>query len=102
MAISSRDEFPAALTTIKDWVKPIDHPHTIVYSLQKPELCAKFPDKALMLLDLVIYDQQWGVDGVDKCLDQIALTKPELTKNSRYLRLSEYVRRRGNLLGGNL
>lgn len=98
MAISARDEFPSALTTIKDWIKPIDHPYAIVQSLQNSELCAKFPDNALMLLDLVIYDQKWGSEGVDKCLNEILQTKPELAMDSRYLRLSEYVRRSGNLL----
>lgn len=94
-AIAARDEFPAALTEIKDWVKPIDHPHTIIHSLQKSGLCAKFSDAALSLLDLVIADQQWGARDVDDCLDQIVQAKPSLAQDSRCLRLREYVRRRG-------
>jgi hypothetical protein len=70
-AIAARDEFPAALSEIKDWVKPIDHLHTIIHSLQKSGLCAKFPDAALSVLDLVIADQQWGTRDLDDCLDQI-------------------------------
>jgi hypothetical protein len=94
-AIAARDEFPAALTEIKDWVKPIDHPYTIIHSLQKSGLCAKFPDAALSVLDLVIADQQWGTRNVDDCLDQIVQAAPNLAQDARYLRLREYVRRRG-------
>lgn len=94
-AIAARDEFPGALTEIKDWVKPIDQPHTIIHSLQKSGLCAKFSDAALSVLDLVIADQQWGARDVDDCLDQIVQAKPSLAQDSRCLRLREYVRRRG-------
>lgn len=94
-AIAARDEFPAALTEIKDWVKPIDHPYTIIHSLQKSGLCAKFPDAALSVLDLVIADQQWGTRNVDDCLYQIVQAAPNLAQDARYLRLREYVRRRG-------
>ena len=100
MAIAARDELPAALTEIKDWVKPIDHRHTIIYSLQKSGLCAKFPDAALSVLDLVIADRQWGARDMDDCLDQIVKTKPSLAQDSRCLRLREYVRRTGDNLKG--
>lgn len=94
MAVAARREFPAALAAIQDWLKPSEHPHTVVHSLKMSGLCGQYPEKALTLLDLVIADQQWGSGEVDQCLDEIVQAAPDLAHDARYLRLREYFRRR--------
>jgi hypothetical protein len=94
MAVAARREFPAALAAIQDWLKPSEHPHTVVHSLKMSGLCGQYPEKALTLLNLVIADQQWGSGEVDQCLDEIVQAAPDLAHDARYLRLREYFRRR--------
>ena len=95
MAIAARDEFPAALSEIKDWLKPLDHPHTVAHSLQTSGLCGKFPTSALALLNAVIDEKSWASTEVGKCLDQIVQAAPNLAHDALYLRLREYCQKRG-------
>jgi hypothetical protein len=95
MAIAARDEFPAALSEIKDWLKPLDHPHTVAHSLQTSGLCEKFPTSALALLNAVIDEKSWASTEEAKCLDQIVQAAPNRAHDALYLRLREYCRKRG-------
>ncbi len=95
MAIAARGEFPAALTAVQDWIKPIEHPYTVVHSLEQSELYSLFPTEALVLLNAVIADQHWPPSELGKCLDAIVKAAPQLAQDPRYLRLREYFRRRG-------
>lgn len=95
MAIAARGEFPAALAVIQNWLKPIKHPHYVVHPLQKSGLCSRYPADALSLMDAVIADQQWAPRELGQCLDEILQATPQLSKDARYLRLREYLRKRG-------
>lgn len=95
LLICARNEFPAALAAIRDWLQPIEHPDYVVHLLQKSELCSRYPADALILLDAVITDQQWGPRKLGQCLDQLVQAVPNLAQDPRYQRLDEYVRRRG-------
>lgn len=95
MIIATRDEFPAALAVIQDWLQPIEQQHYVVNLLHKSDLCMRYPLDALKLLDAVIADQQWPSRELGQCLSQIAQAAPQLLQDARYQRLHEYVRRRG-------
>lgn len=95
LIIAARAEFPVALTAVQDWLRPIEHPHYVVHLLQESGLCDRFPAEALHLLDTVIADQQWAPRELEQCLDEIKKAAPRLAQDVRYLRLREYLRRRG-------
>lgn len=95
LVIAARGELPAALTALRDWLQPIDHPHYVVHLLHESGLCSLYPEDALNLLDVVIADQQWPPRELGQCLDKIAQAALPLAQDARYQRLHEYVRRRG-------
>ena len=95
LVIAARGEFPAALAAVQDWLQPIDHPDYVVHLLHESGICRRFPEDALRLLDAVIADQQWPPRELRQCLDEIVRAAPPLAQDARYLRLQEYIRRRG-------
>lgn len=94
LSIAARNEFPAALTAVQDWLQSIEHPHSVVHRLHESGLCTRFPANALRLLDVVIADQQWAPLELGKCLDEIVKAAPQFAQDARFQRLNEYFRRR--------
>ncbi len=95
LIIAARAEFPAALAAVQDWLQPIAHPDYVTHLLHESELCTRFPEDALRLLDAVIADHLWALSELGQCLDKIKKAAPRLAQDARYQRLSEYCRRRG-------
>lgn len=95
LIIAARAEFPAALTAVLDWLRPIEHPHYVVHLLQESGLCNRYPEDALRLLHAVIADQQWAPSELGQCLDMIVQSAPELMQDASYQQMREYHRRRG-------
>lgn len=95
LCIAAGDEFPSALLTVVDWLRPIEHPHYLVHRLHESGLCARYPEAALRLLNAVLTDQAWGPSEMGQCLNAIAQAMPDLRQDHRYQRLAEYARRRG-------
>lgn len=95
LLIASHNEFPAALAAVQGWLQPIEHPNYVVHLLHESGLCKLFPVEALLLLNAIISDQQWGPSELGKCLDEIAHSTLNLAQDARYLRLREYSRKRG-------
>lgn len=95
LIIASRNEFPASLVAIKDWLQPIEHPDYILHLLHESGLCSKYPVDALYLLDAVITDQAWIPPELGQCLDEIEQAASQLERDTRYQRLREYFRKRG-------
>lgn len=95
MVIAARGEFPAALAAVQNWLQPIEHPHFVMHLLNQSGLCQRFPSEALLLLNAVIANQQWVLQELGKCLDEIAHAAPHLAQDDRYLRLGEHFRRYG-------
>lgn len=95
LVIAARGELPAALAAVQNWLQPIEHPDFVVHLLHDSGLCSRYPADALILLNAVIADQQWGPRELGQCLDQIAQAALNLAQDTRYLRLREYSRRRG-------
>lgn len=95
LAIAANGEFPAALSDIYDWLRPIEHPHYVVHRLDESGLAGRFPEDALRLLDAILGNQSWPPRELTKSLETISQVSPELAQDRRYLRLIEYARRRG-------
>jgi hypothetical protein len=96
LSIAAGEEFPSALAAVADWLRPIEHPHYVVRELHESELCARFPDAALRLVDAIVTDQPWAPSEVVKCLEAIAQAMPRLRSDRRYRRLAEYARQHAN------
>jgi len=95
LCIAAGGEFPSALSTIVDWLRPIDHPFYVVHRLHESGLCSRFPEAALRLLDALLIDQTWVPDELGQCLDAIVRSMAELRQDHRYQRLVEYARQHG-------
>lgn len=95
LSIAARGEFPAALSAVLNWLRPIEHPHYIVSLLHESGLAGRFPEDALRLLHAILNDQPWAPPELGQCLGAISQASPELRQDHRYQRLSEYARRRG-------
>ncbi len=95
LVIAARGEFPAALSAVQHWLQPIEHPDYVVNQLFEAGLCKRFPTEALQFLSAVVDDQHWASRDLGKCLDDITEAAPTLAQDAHYLRLREYLRRRG-------
>jgi hypothetical protein len=95
LAIAAREEFPSALSMVRDWLRPSAESYYVVHLLQRSNLCAKFPRDALMLLDAIIDvdNLPWIPVRLGEVLMSIAQACPELKDEHKYQRLIEYSRR---------
>lgn len=94
LVIAARGEFPAALSTVRAWLQPLEHPHYVVHLLDESGLSTRFPQDALSLLDVVIDDQPWPPQELSKCLTAINEAWSEAQQDPRFQRLMEYMRKR--------
>jgi hypothetical protein len=95
LCIAAGSEFPAALTAVLDWLRPIEHPYYVIHRLHESGLCGRFPIHALRLLAAIVADQPWGAPELGQCLDLIVQADGSLAQDTSYQRLREYSRRRG-------
>ena len=96
LCIAAGGEFPAALSAVVDWLRPIEHPHYVVHLLHESGQCGRFPNAALRLLDAILSNQTWVPGELGQCLGAIAQAMPGLRQDHRYQRLAEFARRRGS------
>lgn len=96
LCVAAQDAFPEALALLRAWLQPIEHPHYVVHLLDESGLCRQFPAEALLLLNAVIADQQWAPRELGQCLDVIVQAAPQFAQDARYLKLLDYLRRRGS------
>lgn len=89
LSIAAGSEFSEVLDTIKHWLKPIEAPDVTVSTLERTELCARFPEHALDLLDRLIDGKQRAPWKLGACLDEIEKAEPPLAKDSRFIRLRQ-------------
>jgi hypothetical protein len=94
LSIAAGDQFPSALATIRDWLQPIEHPHSTIHLLHESDLCRRFPKDVLSLLDAIIRGQQWLPSELKQCLTVIREASPILENDPRYQRLLQYLRQR--------
>jgi hypothetical protein len=87
LAIAAKEEFPAALFLVKDWLQPINHPHHVIHLLHETGLDGRFPEDALLLLDQIINDQPWISTELKECLGVISKSSHSLVTDPRFQRL---------------
>lgn len=93
LAIAARGKFPPALTAVRDWLEPLDHPSYLVGLLNESGLCSKFPKDANLLLSKLIANPRWMLpEELGQCLDNISQADPKLLQDTDYKRLLEYSR----------
>lgn len=95
VSIAARSAFPKALAGVGAWLMPTEHPDTIVHLLRESKLAERFPEDALRLLDVLIKDQAWPPSELNECLTTIFQKAPRLSRDRRYMRLQDYLRRHG-------
>ncbi len=95
LCIAAGPEFPAALTAVRHWLRPIDHPYYVIHRLHESGLCSRFPSHVMQLLAAIVTDQSSGARELGQCLDLIVQSDAILAEDPSYQRLREYARRRG-------
>ena len=94
LCLAAGAEFPSALSTVQDWLQPIEHPHYLVGKLEESGLCGRFPPEALRLLDIIIVDPPWVPEALGKCLSTISGADASILQDRRFRRLDAYYRQR--------
>lgn len=94
LCIVSDDEFPLALADIIGWLRSIEYSDYTVSLLFEYNLCTKYPEDALKLLDSIIDNQYWVPSELRNCLDEIAEAAPGLKQSRKYQKLIEYIERK--------
>lgn len=95
LSIAAGNEFPNALKAVQNWLQSMASSYYIVGTLKRSGLCKRFPADSLQLLDTVLVHQHWGGGDLEKCLQDIIDSSPELIQDLRYQKLLEYLRRYG-------
>lgn len=89
LAIAADDKFPEALETVLYWLQPFESSY-LLHLLQKSNLCSRYPQDALKLLDRIVDNPEWLPD-LDECLKAISKEWPEAIRDSRYRRLQSLI-----------
>jgi hypothetical protein len=87
LCITNPEEFPIALFTLIDWLRPIEHPDFIVHKLYESGLPDRFPNESFRFLSTIIDHKSKGARELTQCLDVIARVSPSLKQNSEFNRL---------------
>ena len=95
LCIAARGEFLSALTSVLDWLQPVENPDYVVHLLYESGLSTLFPSSALDLLAAVIGNQPWPPRELRSRLKAITQSSPKLLEDRRYRRLDEYAQRHG-------
>lgn len=93
LAIAAGSDFPKALSAVRSWLLPVEHPHSIVYRLYESGHVSQFPEPSLCLLNTIISRPALVPTDLKKCLEEIAKAWPKAHQDSRYQRLDELSRR---------
>lgn len=92
MCIVAGNEFPSALSTIKDWLLPFEYPFQIMSLLAESNLSNSFPEDVLTLLYAIIKTDSYLPDELGSCLKKIVQSAPKLKEDPRYKKLEQYLR----------
>lgn len=94
MSIAARGEFPAALSTVLHWLRPIEDINYVMHVLHETDLATRFPEDTLKLLGTIVDNPIWVPKELKQCLEAILLKDPKLKEDHIYRRLNELVRQR--------
>ncbi len=98
VAIASRNRFPEALRVVQPWISFIEAPSTVIKRLAESNLCEKFPEEGLSMLDNTISEKSdpqrlWERDKLTTCLHQISAHIPNIREDKRFKKLEEFWKR---------
>jgi hypothetical protein len=96
LSIAAGDEFSLALTSVQDWLLPVENPFYIVHLLTESGFCNRFPGDSLRLLNAVIDNQPWMPPELVHCLDDIVKASPKSLQDPRYQKLIMYSQQHGS------
>jgi hypothetical protein len=94
MCLAAGNEFPAAVAEVRNWLKPLEHPHFVVHTLFATGYCERFPAESLEFLSLLIHEQPWAPRELGQCLDMIAAASPESIPQPAFQALKAHFRQR--------
>ena len=98
LCVVAQEAFPEAFEVLRHWLLPPEYPDYLVSRLHEARLCETFPDIALAFLNMVISnDTQWPPTNLKECLKDIQTAKPQLAADARYQRLTDYLRKHGQV-----
>lgn len=100
MAIAAGEEFQEAFSIVGVWLEAQPFPDHLLRQLHEAGHCIKYPNEALAMIDVIVGpDISWVGEEFTNCLREIGTAAPELTGDSRYLRLETMARRHGSKIG---
>jgi len=93
LAIATSNAFPEALRELRNWLQPIQFPDHLVHLLHASNLHESAPEPALDFLHIIIGDNRhWPPQELRSCLDGIAIQRPELREDPRFISLEAYLK----------
>lgn len=96
LCITANENVAMAWDLLKPFIREVNHPDYIVYSLSKTEICQANPRVALELLSSVIGENRdWPSRELSTCLDQIQNADRNLEQDRNFIRLRDFYERRG-------
>jgi len=94
LAIVAGEAFPLAVEALLDYFQHVEHCHWMVSRLHKTDVCARFPQESMTLLDKAISDRRdWIPKELAECLAAIQAAWPEALDDRRFQRISALARR---------
>ena len=96
LCVASGASFPEAFAALHDWLMPSEGHDMLPHKLAESGQCQTHPETALELLSVVIGDdRRWSPHKLRECLDQIQLADDALSRDHRFQRLDQLLRRHG-------
>jgi hypothetical protein len=94
LCVAAGEEFPSAVTVLGSWLRPYQYPNYVIYLLHEANLSARFPEKALDFLNIILADLKSVAERqkLRECLDAIAQAAPTLRENLKFVQLELLVR----------
>ena len=94
--VSAGDAFPDAVDTVMALLVQSEDYQSVANALAQSDLCLRYPEDTLKLLDAVVDEnQRWPPEDLKKCLKDVGQSAPELRDGVAFRRLLEYLQRHG-------
>lgn len=88
--------FPDAVKQLQPLLRRSVNLDLAIMDLAESDLTFRYPSESLKLLEAIVDEaNQWPLDELGKCLEQIRAAEPACEPTSEYQRLCEYLRRLG-------
>lgn len=94
LCLQSKQEFPLAISVIKDWLQPLDILYLItpLFLIEENKIEQQFPEETLELLSKIINQPVNSRVNLNKILENIKAMKPELKNDPRLQKLTSFLK----------